>query len=116
VEFTSSFSDLPTKRAVSLVQAQGDMGILIYNQNLEWALRQLVEAGHVCSKSGGTDIFGNSLSEILHKYYMLEYEDLEVVRIKFPFVFDANSDEVGEKIFEFIFQQDCISKDLFLDP
>jgi hypothetical protein len=88
-----------------------------WNENLAMAGRHLLHESGTCAGIPGT-VYGDTLPDLLKKYYTLDYEDLEVLRIDSKEYYDnflesSSGDNDEMNIFDFIFSQDCISKEVF---
>jgi hypothetical protein len=111
----TSFRDLYVKKYLDyFIQEPGYYEEYKWNLNLQSALQRVLNSEGPCGTSG--DIFGNSLGEVLKRYYMLEYEGLEVLKFQVPGLNPASGEHPfnATETLEYLLGQDCINTDLLL--
>jgi hypothetical protein len=79
-----------------------------YNEFLSMAARHVLNDEGACETYG--DVYGNFVPEVLSKYYVFSYKNLQILRVTSRFLW---SEEGAERAFEYILSQQCIDKSIF---
>ncbi len=89
------------------------MGLYAYDESISRAIRHVLNDQGACQTYG--DAYGNSVEDVLRKYYSYGFTGLELIKITSPNLLNqADFFDSPRHAMEYILSQECIEKDWIL--